>query len=579
MQKKNIFIIGGIVLGVALLVLILWLVLRKDLSDQIAIPYISHQKPVIDPHLPHAVDLSDKLDEVLFDGLFNISANPSGIIYEDGLGEFIGIDANNVVSVRLNTKKKWHSSFNVQVKKDDVTITPAQDRYFSAEDLRFTLRRIRDLGSLSPDYILVSQALQSWDFEGPDANGEIRFQFKSDRIWTDADIMEVLSFKIIPANSDLNVLNFYNGSGPYLALTPLAETSNYYRSPAGSATISRVNLKPYIDNSTYTTEFKNNNFNVLLSTPFGSLSPILENPEKYFYKSNISTTFFALLFNTQRLSQAQRKEARKLFNNRAIVERFYKVNTQQQRHITDYKGNSDNYSDYLNRSVFPSSTYYVEEEIVAPPPQDTSSPDLSLLPDTLRIVGCLNYGHREEYADLLEILNDPALTGGRVRALAVANDAIKRGDYDALLIAIDGYRSTFLFDLYNIFLREPDLETYKINLATQMDAKGASVAAPQSFQANNNFCRLDAARGGPEQEATLKFLEYMYGFMHTNHIGDKQVYAQYVDQVEQELALGAWLFSLPSLAYFRTQFEAASIDLYGVASQLSTIEKWRERVE
>jgi len=30
-------------------------------------------------------------------------------------------------------------------------------------------------------------------------------------------------------------------------------------------------------------------------------------------------------------------------------------------------------------------------------------------------------------------------------------------------------------------------------------------------------------------------------------------------------------------AYFTTQFDAQSIDLYGVASQLSTIEKWQEK--
>jgi len=60
-------------------------------------------------------------------------------------------------------------------------------------------------------------------------------------------------------------------------------------------------------------------------------------------------------------------------------------------------------------------------------------------------------------------------------------------------------------------------------------------------------------------------------------VGDKQEFARRVDEAEQQLCLGKWLFSLPSLAYFRTQFDSTSIDLYGVASQLSTIEKWRER--
>ena len=53
----------------------------------------------------------------------------------------------------------------------------------------------------------------------------------------------------------------------------------------------------------------------------------------------------------------------------------------------------------------------------------------------------------------------------------------------------------------------------------------------------------------------------------------------FIDQIEQELALGKWLFSLPSLAYFNRQFDESTIDLYGVASQLSTIEKWQEKMD
>jgi hypothetical protein len=64
--------------------------------------------------------------------------------------------------------------------------------------------------------------------------------------------------------------------------------------------------------------------------------------------------------------------------------------------------------------------------------------------------------------------------------------------------------------------------------------------------------------------------------MSTRNIGDKQEYARRIDQMERSLSLGAWLFSLPSLAYFSTQFDSTSVDLYGVASQLSTIKKWRE---
>jgi len=67
--------------------------------------------------------------------------------------------------------------------------------------------------------------------------------------------------------------------------------------------------------------------------------------------------------------------------------------------------------------------------------------------------------------------------------------------------------------------------------------------------------------------------------MSTREIGDKQEYARRIDELEHQLALGSWLFSLPSLAYFSTQFDAQGIDLYGVASQLSTIEKWQEKKE
>ncbi len=569
---KRYIIIGAA--AVVVLVGVLWFVLRKDLSDHIIIPYIEHQKPRIDPQLPHAVALSDKLDEVLFDGLFNISANPSGVVYEDALGELIDIDTDdNIVTIRLHPKKKWHSSFNVKLDGDDVEVTPATDVFFTAQDLRFTLRRIQELGSLSPDYILVSQALASWEFDGPDNNNEIRFHFKGDRIWTEDDVKEVLSFKIIPQNSPMEAENYYIGTGPYLAATRTGTVTHFYKNPAGEANLHHVILKPFIDNSTFTTELKNGNINVLLSTPFGSLSPILQDSSDFFYKSNISTTFFAILLNTQRLNRDQRREVRRLINNKTIVNRFFKVNSPQQRHIVDYKGNRDNYDDYLNYSVFPSSSYYVDEEIVVPV-KDNTPPDLSILPDSLKIVACLNYGHREEYAELIEILNDGSLTKNRIKALAVSNEEIKKGDYDGLLIAIDGYKSTFLFDLYNIFMREPDLAVFRINLKTELDNKGNKVISPATWNGKNNFCRLDATSG---DEDVVKFMQYIYAFMYSNYLGDKQVYAGFVADQEQELALGVWLFSLPSLAYFRTQFDANSIDLYGVASQLSTIEKWQER--
>ena len=570
---KKYIIIGSVVLvaAAAVFYFFFW---KKDQSGKIVIPYIAHQKPIVDPHLPDYNALSDKLDEVLYDGLFNVSANPSGITYEDGLGEFISIDEKNVVTIRLKTKKKWHSSYFPQAEDDDITIEEKEAQNFSAKDLRFTLRRIQQLGSLSPDYILVGQAVKDFSFEGPDINDEIRLQFSEDRIWIEPDIKEVLSFKILPHNADLSATRFNIGSGPYLAIDKEAPVSNYYRNPDSEATIPLLKLEPFIDNSTFSTELSNNNINVMLETPFGSLSPILSDKEDYFFKSNISTTFFALMFNTERLNREQREAVRNLLNRDQIIKRFYKVGTEQQRHISDYKGNKDNYEDYINFSVFPSSSYYVDEQIVYPS-EDNTQIDFSILPDSIRVKACLNFGFREEYIDLIEILNDPAISRGKLRVSAVQNTDIKAGDYDALLIAVTGYSSKFLFDLYDIFLREPDLERYRISL--QIGADGQ--ALPASFTANKNFFRLDPAQNPEDGDDILRLLEYIYGFMDTREIGDKQVYAQMIHELEQELALGTWLFSLPSLAYFTTQFEEKTIDLYGVASQLSTIEKWEEKKE
>ena len=64
--------------------------------------------------------------------------------------------------------------------------------------------------------------------------------------------------------------------------------------------------------------------------------------------------------------------------------------------------------------------------------------------------------------------------------------------------------------------------------------------------------------------------------MSTSEIGDKQYYSAEIDRMEHELALGVWMFSLPSITYFSTQFEEESIQLYGTASKLSTIKEWRE---
>jgi hypothetical protein len=570
----NTYLIIGIV-GIVAAVAVIYLLTRPGLEGKIVIPFIAHQRPQVDPHLPSVTPLADKLDEVEFDGLFNLKATPSGVVYEDGLGELVGIDEQNVVSVRLRSAKVWHDSYRATMDGDEVAIAAASPHPFSPEDLRFTLRRIQALGSLSPDYILVSQAIDPMDFEGPDPDNIVRFRFRGDRIWKEADIKEILSFKVLPANSPLNAVTYTVGTAAYMALPVTEGGPQFAAVPNSGASISRILLEPFIDNSTYTTELRNSTINSLLETPYGSLSPILEDREEYFTKSNISNTFFAILFNTERLSREQRWELRRLLNNRAIAERFFKVGTPQQRHIVDYKGNRDNYADYVNESVFPSSSYYVEEEIVEPA-RDTTPPNMAALPDTIRIRASVNYGFREELSDLLTILNDPTVTGGRIRALAVQNDEIRAGNYDGLLIPITGYRSNFLFDLYDIFLREPDLETYRINLVVRNDASGSPVADPSSFQAARNLFRLDSETASTDREDILVFLQYLHGFMSTRQVGDRQEYARRIAMLEHDLALGSWLFSLPSLAYFSTQFDSTSIDLYGVASQLSTIEKWRE---
>jgi hypothetical protein len=579
MTSKRLLYMIPVLILIPALIFFLW---PEDMSDTIGFPYISHQKPLMDPHLPSSDDLSDKIDELMFDGLFNLVATPSGIAYESGLGTFVGMDANNVVSIKLNSTQKWHSSYKVTVDDETVNVVDADQAVtFVAQDINFTLRRIERLRSLSRDYILIAQALQNFDFEGPNADDEIQFKFKGDRLWLEDEIKEVLSFKILPNTAELTAVSYSVGTGPYMPVPPIEEkkdTIQFYKNPSGTAHINNVILQPFIDNSTFTTELNNARFNVLLGTPFGSISPILGDEERFFKKSNISTTFFAILLNTQRLSRDQRKAVRQFIDPKALMDRLYKVGTEQQRHIVDYKGNEDNYSDYLNYSVFPSSSYYVEEQIVSPR-RDTVEPDLSALPDTLRIVAVANYGYREEYNELVEALNDEKLFFNKIKATVIQNEDIARGDYDGILIAFIGYKSNFLFDLYDIFLRTPDLATYRINLKLTRNKKNEEVLDPTGITAATNFSRLDATAGSPEQKDVLKYLEYLHGFMATREIGDKQAYAGFIDELEHEMALGVWLFSLPSLAYFNTQFDQNTIHLYGVASQLSTIEKWKERIE
>ena len=320
-MKKG-FIIGGIVVVVAAAVILFIWAPWKNLDGRIVIPYISHQKPQVDPHIPGSVALSDKLDEVLFDGLFNVSATKSGITYEDGLGELVDISTDYVVTVRLKPNKKWHNSYSISVDEDEnVTVDPSSEILFTARDLNFTLRRIQRLGSLSPDYLLLTQSMDRLEFSGPDENNEIKFYFKPIRDWTPDDVKEMLSFKVLPYDSDMLAPRYSLGTGPYMAINRQADVSNFIKNPAESAEIGNVILKPYIDNSTYTTELNNTNINVLLATPFGSLSPTLEDQEDFFYKSNVSNTYFALFFNTQRLNREQRKELRKLIDNKIISQK------------------------------------------------------------------------------------------------------------------------------------------------------------------------------------------------------------------------------------------------------------------
>jgi len=574
MTNRQIIIAGG---GLAVFVIVLlFFLLGGNLDGRIVLPYIAHQKPLVDPHLPSSTELADKLDEVIFDGLFNKSANPSGIVFEDALGTFVGINSKNVVTIKLNTNKKWHTSYSVSIDDEDVKITPAETKYFSAEDLKFTLDRIKMLGTLSPEYVLVGQGLKDLNFTGPDGSGNVQFYFQDDREWTEADIKEILAFKILPANSERNALSYQIGTAEYLAIPGENNVNNYYKVPEGIATIPSVQLKPFIDNSTFVTELNNDNINVLLNVPFGAVSPVLDDPDDFFFKSSISTTFFAVLFNTEKLNREQRTELRKLLNNKKIMERFYKTGTEQQRNIVDYLGRKNNYERYLNYSVFPSTSYYLEEQVVMPE-APRGNPNLSILPDTVRIKACAEFGNREEYNELIDVMNDPALFNGKIKVTATDNNEIINGNYDAVLIAFNGYKSTFLFDLYSILMRQPDLSIYKVNLLTQEAGQGKKEAAMTTWNGKNNFFRIDGMKNSADREDYKKLLEYTYKFMSTQYISDKQEYARRVDMHENDLALGAWMFSVPSLSYFSTQFDSTSIDLFGVASQLSTIEKWKEK--
>ncbi len=577
MNRKKVTIIGSAVIVIAVLAYLLWPLPR--LKDTIAIPYLAHQPPYLDPHLPSSDPLSDKLDEVVFDGLFNISANPSGVFYEDGLGElYDSIDAKGVVTVRLKTKRLWHDSWTVKTDDEKVSIAAGAPHEFSAKDIEYTLRRIEQLGSLSPDYIMLSQALERFEFTGPDEENRIRFRFRKDRVWTDNDIKEVLGFKIIPSGQVQSGRQLTVGTGPYMLVPSYERIIRFHKTPASAAVISKIHLIPFVDNSTYPTELRRGKINTLLDSPFGSASLILDEPEKFFYKPNVSTTFFAAFFNVQRLNRDQRKALRALLNPAVIMNRFYKTGSKQQRDIVDYKGNKNQFTDLLNYSVMPSSTYYVDEKIVTVDKTETAV-NWSQIPDTVRVRVCVDFGFREELLELAEILKDETLFKKRLQVLAVGNDDIKAGRYDVFLTAVPGYRSNFMFDFYQVFLREPDLSITKINLDTETGSDGKRKVSDRSLSSGGNLFRMDIETNRSEGSDFRKLLDAVYGFMSTREIGDRQYYTQMIHEQERELALGAWLFSMPSLSYFSSQFDESSIQLYGTASQLSTVEKWLERKE
>jgi hypothetical protein len=265
-----------------------------------------------------------------------------------------------------------------------------------------------------------------------------------------------------------------------------------------------------------------------------------------------------------------------LLNNRKIIEAFYRIGDKQQREIVDFKGNRNNYYDYLNYSVFPTTSYYIEDSVVIPN-KNIQEPSLVVFRDTIKIAVNLNYGFREELSELFEIINNPLISKGIVKTFVADERQILNGEYDAILLPFVGYRSNFLFDLYDIFLRNPDLTAYRINLRLTENAKGQKILDYNGITSNTNFFRINLRDQYENLSRFREFYDYVFGFMETTNIGDKQYYAMKVDELESELKLGAWLFSLPSLAYFSTQFEKNTVLLYGIASQLSTIEKWKEK--
>ena len=79
---------------------------------------------------------------------------------------------------------------------------------------------------------------------------------------------------------------------------------------------------------------------------------------------------------------------------------------------------------------------------------------------------------------------------GKIKVNAVQNEEIRKGNYDAVLVAVAATEQ-FPFDMYNIFLRQPDFETYQINLRTTVDRK-----------ANRSLTRSPLKLTGTSSEST-----------------------------------------------------------------------------
>ena len=179
------------------------------------------------------------------------------------------------------------------------------------------------------------------------------------------------------------------------------------------------------------------------------------------------------------------------------MNRFFKIGTQQQRHIANYRGAGDNYDEYLNYSVFPSTSYYVEEKMVKPDTQQAQG-DLSTLPDTVRIQTCLNFDFREELSDLVDIMNDPGMYHGKIKVTAVSNDEIGRATTTRSWSRLRATGTTSCsICTTSSFVRPTSARTASTS-RPRSTPKGKQVIDDLSFAADKNFFRIDLAKDSPE---------------------------------------------------------------------------------